>query len=106
MKTIKIKAWGKEHDLFFSLNRYTFNNNLCVNLMEVDKGQWSTLTTNLGILLADDEAFIDLNNNTGFDKIFIENGIAKPTGYEVPSGFCRYPCFKFDMDVVREYMVE
>ena len=103
MKTLKFKAFGRNVKVFFTLARYSMNNNLCINMVEVNEGPWSTLTTNFDVVLAPDEAFVDTNNNTGIDKILVANGIAEPTGKGIQSGFCTYPLFKFNLDKVEEY---
>ena len=103
MKTLTLKAFDRDVEVFFTLTRYSMNNNLCINMVEVNEGPWSTLTTNFDVALAPNEAFVDTNNNTGIAEILVENGIAEPTGKGIKSGFCTYPLFKFNLDKVEEY---
>ena len=42
-----------------------------------------------------DCAYID-TNNCNFTNVFVELGLAKPTGFTKRSGFCEYPLWKFD----------
>ncbi len=103
MKTLTLKALGRDVEVFFTLNHYSMNNNLCINMVAVNEGPWSTLTKNFDVNLEPDEAFIDTNNNAGIDEILVANGIAEPTGKGIRSGFCIYPLFKFNLDVVEQY---
>lgn len=110
MKTLIMNKYGKEHPMTFELNSYVDNGNLYVGLITHEEGYpapWSNLTVNLGVKCDADCAFIDINNN-GSEIIawLIANDLGFPTGYIKPSGFCVYPEFRFNMDILMQYVKE
>lgn len=107
MKTLKLNAWGKEHDVAFATNEYAENRNLYVGLVCFDDGYpepWSNLTVNLSVDCESNCAFIDTNNN-GVNIIgwLKDNGIAEPTGRMKASGYCIYPEVRFNSEKLAEY---
>ena len=75
MKTLTLKAFGRDVEVFFTLTRYSMNNNLCINMVEVNECPWSTLTINFDVALAPNEALADTNYNTGIDEILVEKSL-------------------------------
>lgn len=53
----------------------------------------------------DNCAFIDTNNMPTLPKFLEENGIAEPTGYYGFSGFCAYPEYRFNIDVLDQHLL-
>ena len=104
MKTIEIESYGELHDVYIQKNVYAYNDNLCLDLIDICGEPWSNLTVNFDIPLNKDEGFIDVNHNPGICEILIEKGIAKPTGKAVKSGYIIYPLYRFDFDVLNSYV--
>jgi hypothetical protein len=109
MKTLNLKAWGKDHPITFTLSEYVDNGNLYVGMLTLEEGwpePWSDLTVNLGVKCAKDCAFIDTNNNNGRTIIdwLIEHNLGDFTERVCKSGFCLYPEFRFNMDELMKYV--
>ena len=110
MKTLILNKYWKEHPMTFDIDIYLKNGNLYVGLITHEEGYpepWSNLTVNLGVKCKENCAFIDTNNN-GNEIIewLCENKLGSLTGNMWPSGFCVYPEFKFNMDVLMQYVKE
>lgn len=108
MKTLILYKYGKEHPITFHLDSYLQNGNLYVGLITHEEGYpepWSDLTVNLGVKCKENCAFIDINNN-GREIIdwLVDNGLGVLTEYIMPSGFCEYPEFEFNMDKLMQYV--
>ena len=84
MKTLTLKAFGRDVEVFFTLNHYSMNNNLCINMVAVNEGPWSTLTTNFDVNLEPDEAFIDTNNNWRIDTETVTSSFIGYAPYDNP----------------------
>lgn len=54
--------------------------------------------------LEDGHAFINVDNAPFLPQFLQENKIAVPTGYEIHSGFCTYPEYRFDMKTLGKYV--
>lgn len=108
MKTLTLHKYGKDHPLTFIVDSYLQNGNLYVGLITHEEGYpepWSNLTVNFGAKCKENCAFIDINNN-GREIIdwLVENNLGSLTEYVMPSGFCEYPEFEFNMDVLMQYV--
>ena len=76
---------------------YKNNKSLAV-ILEQDDEIIAVLTVNLPDSDAHDNlAYIDTNNVPWAEDYLIDNGIAKPTGAYMESGFCEYPLYEFDL---------
>ena len=107
---INLHAWGKTHPIEFQFDNYVDNGNLYVGMITTEDGwhePWSSLTVNLGVKCADNCAFIDTNNN-GPEIInwLLENNLGKLTDREMPSGWCRFLEFEFNMEELRKHEVQ
>ena len=108
MKTFSLDAWGKTHTILLDVEKYT-NDRLAIEMLEKVEGDfiesWSMLTVNVPTEELSDEncAFINTNNN-GNDIVFwlMENGLGSPTARWAHSGFCDYPEFRFNMEMLVE----
>jgi hypothetical protein len=86
--------------------KYQSNDQLAVQLI-CAKAPWSpfaTITVNIPAsnCLSPDLAFVDTNNCPWAKEFLEENHIAKYTGNTGISGFCDYPLYKFNKDVIYE----
>ena len=110
MKTLTLSKYGKDHPMTFELARYANNGNLYVGLITHHEGYpepWNNLTVNLDVICAKNCAFIDTNNN-GNEIIawLIDNELGSLTGDLVPSGWCVYPEFEFNMEKLLQYVLK
>lgn len=108
MATLKLNAWGQDHKITLSTDRYDNNGNLAVQMWCLDDEEfpepWSMLTVNLTKKCKPNCAFIDTNNNG--DSIIdwlVKNNLGCETGNFEISGFCIYPEFEFNMDELKKY---
>lgn len=94
--------FGK-HTLALERKKYAAGG-LAVVALEEEYGCWlpyGNLTVCLeGQKLADDEAFLDVNNFPDVERFVEMYGLAKPTGRLRASGFCVYPLYKFNLDIL------
>jgi hypothetical protein len=107
---LNLTKYGTTHPMSFELANYTENGNLYVGLLTHEEGYpapWQNLTVNLSVKCAENRAYIDTNNNG--DEIIEwleENKLGHFTGNLMPSGFCIYPEFEFDMDELMKHVTE
>ena len=88
------------------VSSYYSNGNLALSLQNWTHGEpepWGNLTVNLGILMGQDCAFVDVNNLGNEILPWIEkNGIAVPTGRTRLSGMVFYPEYRFHGEKLAE----
>lgn len=104
MKTFKYN----EVECYLEIAGYANNGNMAI-VLRVAEGplqdaHYGTATVNLHPV-DDDYGFLDYNNMPLIPGIFESLGIAKPTGIKARSGYCSYPLYQFDMNVLREYTI-
>ena len=106
---LTLRKYGSNHFMSFELANYIENGNLYVGLISNDNGYaepWQNLTVNLSVKCKENCAFIDTNNNG--DEIIewlAENNLGHCTGKIMPSGWCVYPEFEFNMDELMRHVV-
>lgn len=97
--------YGGQYTLKPHLGIYAYHDNLSLSFHHLDKddGRWYPFcyaTVNI-IPLAYLEGAIDVNDNGNQMLEFLEaNGFGECTPYCVRSGFCVYPIFKFNEDML------
>lgn len=95
-------------ECYLKVSNYANNGNMAVMLMVAEEALQDALygvaTVNLHPV-DDDYGFLDYNNMPLITGIFERLGIAKPTGIKAQSGYCSYPLYRFDMNVLREYTI-
>lgn len=105
MKTFLLEKYETTHPIQLQVATY-LNGNLAIEMITWENGcpePWSTLTVNLSELCEKDCAFIDTNNNGKEILIWIKkHKLAVPTGRQLPSGFCTYPEYRFQENLLRE----
>ena len=82
--------------------QYIKNGSLAVRL-NVASAPWeifSIVTVNLPISgnLPKNLAYVDTNNCPWAEEFLKDNNIAEDTRISMPSGFCNYPLYKFNLD--------
>lgn len=87
--------------IWFKVAKYGANDNLAIQAW-CSEGPYATMTVNLGEKLAEDEAYVDLNNWPDAAEIIDLYELGKCVGAGT-SGFCIYPKVKFNLDKLRRY---
>ena len=103
-KYYKFNFFGEDYYIQLVARKYNDNNRLAVQAFEEDGTPFAILTVNIPDESLSDSlsctAFIDTNNLDGIEQFLIQNKIAKPTGKYVRSGFCTYPEFIFNLEML------
>lgn len=111
---VRLNKTGRTYPVTLRFTKYTQNQALAVQLIGA-AAPWSpfaTLTVNLpdvpldilkmwfGENLPDTNtlAFVDTNNCPWVEEFLKDNGIAEDTGIQMPSGFCTYPLYRFNLE--------
>ena len=109
-KTYTLNKYGETYTIALRKGNYLSNGALAIEMVLItEEGEepWSRLTTNLDSniysVLGDNEQFIDTNNN-GEDIIqwLEDNKIGTNGRFAMESGFCTYPLFRFDTNVLAQ----
>ncbi len=94
----------------FELAQYAENGNLYVGMICHNNNYpepWSNLTVNLSVKCAPNRAYIDINNNGNEIIDWLEkNNLGFTTGNLMPSGWCVYPEFEFNMEKLMKHTTE
>lgn len=83
---------------------YVDNKTLAV-VLKCDNGDNLVITVNLewGFVINPRQQYVDTNNCPGIEEFLAENGIAKKIpNCEMQSGFCIYPLYEFNTDLMEE----
>ena len=105
MKTYELTDWGKKYKVTVEKATYAENGNLALKMRGFDKkyGLWepfATLTVNLSKKLPANRAYVDTNNCPWAEEFIEENGLGEFCGSFGFSGYCMYPLYEFDMEVL------
>lgn len=102
-----IDADGDRENVAPIAMKYMDNNTLAVCLYTEDGEPYADLTVNLEDSMANCEmAYVDTNNCPWADNFIKDNGLGEPTGKVGKSGFCTYPLYKFNLDMMAKYEEE
>lgn len=105
---LTLHKYGTDHSISFELASYIENGNLYVGMVCHDDEYpepWQNLTVNLSVKCKDNCAFIDTNNNGNEIIDWLEqNNLGYCTGNLMPSGWCVYPEFEFNMDKLMKHV--
>ena len=110
MKQFTLNSWGRDYPVYFTKDNYTDGNKLYVGLLTDADGflePYADVTVNVEDFTPKNEncALID-TNNLGNDIVFWlqKNGLGHSTARWGYSGFCSYPEFEFNMDVLNDVL--
>ena len=84
---------------------YVNNKTLAVVLKDCDNGDTLVITVNLeyGFVINSRQQYVDVNNFPSIEDFLVSNGIAKKIpNCEMQSGFCIYPLYEFNTDLMEE----
>lgn len=100
--------WGGDYRIKINVTEYQQNDALAIQLLSWNEEfqlweHYGMLTVNLNdsSSLAKDCAFVDTNNTPNAAEFIEENGLGTFTGIMGFSGFCTYPCYKFNLDILK-----
>ena len=99
----KVRSYGKDYDVTVKVNEYV-DGGLALTMDYMDEDYhcmmpFATLTVNLGRQNYG-YAYVDTNNCPWAEKFIEENGLGEFTGKTCVSGFCCFPLYKFNMEVI------
>jgi len=97
-----VKTFFGEYDVELRLGKYYDNKNLAVDLFDPVEGPFARLTVNLGKKLPANQAFLDVNNCPWAEEFVSENGLGKSAGKIGFSGYCAYPLYEFNTEVLND----
>lgn len=106
MKTIKIKTQFTKATCYIVIARYNTTNNLALMLREVDTGlPFATITVNFSEL-KEPYAYLDINNCPWIMDLFEKYNLGTWTGMTKWGGYCEYPLYELNLNVIRKYTEE
>lgn len=101
-------SFGKEYRVKLVLNKYKAFGSLYIGLVYWDEEDelwepFDELTVGLDFLMPG-YAFVNTNHIPDAEEFIQKYHLGKPTGTIKKSGFCQYPLYEFDMEVVNRYL--
>lgn len=109
LRKFQVTSWGKTYDVWLRTSNYCNNGNLYVGLtckIVEDGDEWyepyADITVNID-KLEPDCAAIDTNNFPQAEEFITGNGFAEFTGNYAFSGYCVYPIYRFNMELLNTF---
>lgn len=99
-KYYEISLFGQTWRVELRKGEYNIGGGLAIEMITDEGEDFATLTVNLGFGAKEGCAFIDTNNCGWALDFLLENGIASDTGITQSSGFCIYPLYKFNKNIL------
>ena len=100
---IKLNFYGDLYELNITLHKYADNDNTAIVLIDPKEGPFATVTVNLENL-PKDYAYLDTNNCPWIEQLFEEYSLGYPTGTTKISGYCEYPLYKLNLNIIDEFI--
>lgn len=95
--------YGKRYEIEMYKTTYDSNGNLAVIGLEAKTRElFGNITVNIGEL-PKGTACLDTNNLPGIFEALLKAGFVHDTGFEMRSGFCKYPVVLFELDRIPDY---
>lgn len=98
-----VTSWGVENKIYLERTEYACNDTLAVVATADDGEPYATLTVNLedsDQWKGTEYQYVDINNCPWAPELLEKNGLATNTGILGFSGWCQYPLFKFNTDLI------
>lgn len=97
---------GTEYEVRPYFSKYISNDSIALVL--VGEGEYkgqriATLTVNLDGTPPKGCAYLDTNNCEDAERFVIENGLAEPMNIYKRSGYCEYPLYRFNTELVKRF---
>lgn len=91
----KCTIYNKEYNLKFYKTKYMNPENTAIIALTNNGETYGFVSVNLiHRNISEDEIFMDMNNSSQLCNAMIKDGLLKPTGETVSSGYCVYPVAK------------
>ena len=107
MSTISYELYGEKLELSFKITTYADNANLAILVMSKNDNNiiepYGTMTVNIVKLLKDNVACVDVNNFPEAINIIEQYNLGTFTGLRIPSGYCEYPVYEFNLSELKKY---
>lgn len=104
-QTFPLSFYGNEYAVSIVVNSYANNGNLAVGLVSQDEDGYNEPFADVTVNIADlppYHAALDTNNMSGIGSFVEKEGLARPTGNYLNSGFCHFPVYEFDKDALQK----
>lgn len=102
-KSYVYHAYGEDVNVIPYKTRYISNNNTAIRLVVADGEyageEWNRISVNID-RLPENLMAVDTNNCSGAERFLQEHGFGKPTGNVLRSGFCTYPIYRINLDMI------
>lgn len=102
-----INVLGDEVEVYLVASTYCYSNTIYLGIICAEEGvPYADLTVNLNnysSYLKKNEGFIDTNNTSHALEFIDKYKLGKYTDISMPSGYCSYPLYEFDMNEIAKY---
>lgn len=97
----------KNEDATLHVSRYADDGSVALVLTDRYKSVITSLSVNLSTHFPDFGTFcVDTNNCPTAEQFLIENNIAVPTGRIISSGYCKYPVYRLNEEILRNAQLD
>ena len=115
MKTLAYTLFDTFYDICFEKTMYIQDKNPAIQMWLIEDGQitepFGNLSVNLGPIPEGYKkdgkiaVFLDTNNLPNLSDFIESYNLGEVTGYTRRSGYCQYPLYLLDEDIVRLYTI-
>ena len=98
-----VKHNDTEYEVKIRITQYTNNKNMALLITLKDGAPFTRLTVNLDEKLPEYYAYLDTNNTPWAESFVMKYNLGQPVGKAKASGFCVYPLYHFDKDILERY---
>lgn len=110
MKKFNLVSYGQTIPVYFNIEEYVNSSSLALELIDDSNPKCHEPYAGVTVCLPASnllenkatDAYIDTNNFPKVEDFLIKNNIAKPLGYSAMSGFCVYPAYRFNLEVIKD----
>ena len=109
MKKFDVKTqWATYEECFLTMHQYADNGHIYLGIFSAKEGPIADMTINIrGIeRLPKNFSCVDTNNCPWMLRLIEKLKIGHYEHVLLPSGFCEYPVFSFDIDKINDYLEE
>ncbi|OUM63119.1 hypothetical protein PIROE2DRAFT_10431 [Piromyces sp. E2] len=100
---IYFKRKDKTHKLMIQVSKYEVYENTFLTFFDMEEGPFCRITVNIIPFNDPALACIDTNNHPFLEDIIKEYDLGEPIGISIPSGFCRYPVYRFNLTQIEKH---
>ena len=101
MRWFTVDLEGDRYRVAVVSDRYSSNDRLALFLVSENGEDFADITVNLPRApCPPDCGYLDTNNSPWLESFVTDNGLGEPTGTMGFSGFCSYPQYRFDLELI------